>query len=91
MNVHITHSDGLMRGMTSGHTAARTAAGWTVSWLPGHTWTRGQALTALAIAERVAARPRLGNPGWLQIESWLAELDLEPRALDCLYPNDPEK
>lgn len=67
------------------HTAtARPVPGeptlWSVTWLPGRTLTRDQAITAMTIAETVTARPvdqNGGRPLWRpHLESWAAELGL---------------
>ena len=54
------------------HTAARTADGWTVTWLPGRVLNRNQAITAMTIAEEAA-----GSLPWIMSEdgsTWRAQL-----------------
>ena len=53
---------------------------WRVSWLPGRTVGRNEAITAMVLAEDVSAVKDLG-PGhrhWPFIEGWSAELGLAP-------------
>ena len=62
--------------------AARAAesGGWTVSWLPGRTLTRDQAITAMTIAEMIGAHATVGDPLhaghrlWPHVDQWAAEL-----------------
>lgn len=61
------------------HTArAADDGGWTVSWLPGRTLTRNQAVTAMTIAEAVGAHADdladNGGRWWLHVDGWAAEL-----------------
>jgi hypothetical protein len=52
---------------------------WPVTWLPGRALTRNQAITAMTIAETVAAHADTRNSAetWrLNLESWAAELGL---------------
>lgn len=71
--------------MTSDQTPHKATAGpvangqqfWTVTWLPGRQLTRNEAITAMILAETVAAG--LGDhtdPQWLHIDGWAAELGL---------------
>jgi hypothetical protein len=71
-------------GMTSNqtrHTAqAAPGGGWTVSWLPGRTLTQNQAVTAMTIAEAVAAHADdladSASRWWLHVDGWAAELGI---------------
>jgi hypothetical protein len=63
------------------HTArAVEGGGWAVSWLPGRTLTRNQAITAGLIAEVVKTHADdltdNQHPLWLHIEGWAAELGI---------------
>lgn len=60
------------------HTAARTADGWAVTWLPGRVLDRNQAVTAMTIAESVDAAldPHTTNRVWPHIGGWADELGL---------------
>jgi hypothetical protein len=60
------------------HSATVTGGGWQVSWLPGRTLDRNQAITAMTIASTVGGRgvPRADNPIWLHLDGWAAELGL---------------
>jgi hypothetical protein len=74
-------SDTEMTSDETRHTArAAEGGGWVVSWLPGRTLTQNQAITAMTIAEAVAAHAdELGNSGsrwWLHIDEWAAEMGL---------------
>ena len=46
----------------TGHTAQRGETGWQVSWLPGRSLTRNQAVTAMVLAEVAAQDPKPGGP-----------------------------
>ena len=55
----------------------KPSEGWAVSWLPGRTLTRNQAITAMTLAERVtqgATGP--DHKDWPFIQRWAEELDL---------------
>jgi hypothetical protein len=60
------------------HTAAATADGWEVSWLPGRTLTRNQATTAMVIANIVGGKGvgLADDPIWPHLDNWAAELGL---------------
>ncbi len=59
------------------HTATATGEGWQVSWLPGHTLDRNQAITAMVIAHTVGGRDiSPGDRLWPHLESWASELGL---------------
>lgn len=74
MSTRIT--DTAMSSTSTAHTARRTGNRWTVSWLPGRTLDRNQAVTAMTIAEVVASRPAPDNRIWSAVTAWAAELDL---------------
>ena len=67
---------------TAGHSARavddeRPYGEWRVSWLPGRTVTRNQAVTALMLAACVtdgATGP--AHPRWPHVQGWAAELSL---------------
>jgi hypothetical protein len=60
------------------HTATATGEGWEVSWLPGRTLTRDQAITAMVIANIVGTRGvgLSDDPIWPHLDNWAAELGL---------------
>ncbi|HEY6792064.1 MAG TPA: hypothetical protein VI365_32595 [Trebonia sp.] len=62
------------------HTAHAIEGGWEVTWLPGRVLTQGQAVTAMLLAETVAARiddlADNGHPLWGHIDGWAAELGI---------------
>jgi len=72
----ITITDTSMSSPATPHTAAATSGGWTVSWLPGRTLDRNQAITAMTIAVMVGGRgvPRADDAIWLHLDGWAAEL-----------------
>ena len=77
------------------HTAIATGGGWRVSWLPGRTLTRNQAITAMTIAS-IAGQgvPRADDPIWMHLDGWAAELSLAApsavvRACEPPRPDDP--
>ena len=79
-----------MDAAEAGQWAERVDAdAWRVSWLDG-VWTRNQANTALLIADAVAACPPLGHKAWRAVESYLAELGLDPAVLDDLIDPNPD-
>ncbi len=53
---------------------------WSVTWLPGRTLTRDQAITAMTIAEAIVAHADdladSGSKWWLFVDGWAAELGL---------------
>jgi hypothetical protein len=67
-----------MSSAATPHTAAATGGGWTVSWLPGRTLDRNQAITAMTIADMVGGGgvPRADDAIWLHLDGWAAELGL---------------
>jgi hypothetical protein len=60
------------------HTATVTGGGWEVSWLPGRTLDRNQAITAMTIASTIGGTgvPRADDPVWLHLDGWAAELSM---------------
>jgi hypothetical protein len=58
-----------------------TGGGWEVSWLPGRTLNRNQAITAMTIADMIGGRgvPRADNSIWMHLDGWAAELSLTAR------------
>ena len=74
----ITISDTRMSSPDTPHIATVTGGGWQVSWLPGRTLDRNQAITAMTIANIVGGKgvPRADNPIWLHLDGWAAELGL---------------
>ena len=52
MNITITGEQ--ITSDTSSHSAHVTPDGWTVSWLPGRTLIRNQAITVMVLAEQVS-------------------------------------
>jgi hypothetical protein len=77
--VSLRINDALMSSSVTGHTARRTTGTttWAVSWLGDRQLTRNQAITALTLAELVAAgvcSPQ--HPQWPHIRNFAAELDL---------------
>jgi hypothetical protein len=77
VSVRITANE--MTAEPSPHTA-RTADGrtWEATWLPGRALTRNEAVTAITIAEAVAARDLTvpGDPLRCHVDGWAAELGL---------------
>jgi hypothetical protein len=67
MSIGIT--DDQMNCNATGHTARRTEAGWQVSWLPGRTLTRNQAITALTLSEAAGRNLRPGDRIWPHAEA----------------------
>jgi hypothetical protein len=74
----ITITDTHMSSLDTPHTATVTGGGWQVSWLPGRTLDRNQAITAMTIASTVGGNgvPRADNPIWMHLDGWAAELGL---------------
>jgi hypothetical protein len=70
-------TDTTMRSTATPHTA-RTAqdGGWSVSWLPDHTLTRDQAVSAMTIAETVSSGLEPGDRRWLHLDGWARKLGL---------------
>lgn len=58
-------------------TANKAETGWFVTWLGDRLLTGDQAVTALVVAERVAAGVSNANHRqWPQLQAWAAELEL---------------
>src|SRR5690349_7922459 len=74
MNIEITEDQ--MNCNATGHTAQRGETGWQVSWLPGRTLTRNQAITAMVLGEAAARDPQPGERMWPAAQGWAAELGL---------------
>ena len=74
----IAITDTTMTSPATPHTATATGGGWQVSWLPGRTLDRNQAITAMTIADMVGGTgvPRADDPIWLFLDGWAAELGL---------------
>jgi hypothetical protein len=76
--VSLRIDDALMSSSVTGHTARMTTGTtWSVSWLGDRQLTRNQAITALTLAELVAAGV-IGpaHKQWPHIKTFAAELDL---------------
>lgn len=69
-------SDDEMTCNATQRTARRGESGWQVSWLPGRTLTRDQAITAMVLTEVAALDPKPGDRIWPHAEAWAAELDV---------------
>jgi hypothetical protein len=78
MSIGIT--DDQMNCNATGHTARRTDTGWQVSWLPGRTLDRNQAITAMTLGEAAGRDPQPGDRLWPFAEGWAAELSLPSAA-----------
>jgi hypothetical protein len=74
----ISITDTHMSSPDTPHTARVKGEGWEVSWLPGRTLDRNQAITAMTIASIVGGKgvPRADDPIWLHLDGWAAELSL---------------
>jgi hypothetical protein len=74
----ITITDTHMSSPDTPHTATATGVGWEVSWLPGRTLDRNQAITAMVIASTVGGNgiPRADDSIWMHLDGWAAELSL---------------
>lgn len=91
----LTITDERMVSDRTPHTAvpvdsAQPYGQWTVSWLPGRVLTRNQAITAMTLAEIVAAMQDKGETTvidhhhrlWPQVDAFAAELGLSgPHAM----------
>jgi hypothetical protein len=78
------------------HTARASGEGWEVSWLPGRTLTRNQAITAMVIANVVGDRGvgLAEDPIWPHLDGWAGELGLSgadavARASELPTPDSP--
>lgn len=63
-----------MTSTVTEHYALRWPDGWQLSWLPTRRVSLNQALTGMALVESLARRPAVGDPMWLHIRNWMAEL-----------------
>lgn len=88
----ITITDTHMTSPATPHTATATGGGWAVSWLPGRTLDRNQAVTAMTIADLVGGTgmPRADDPLWMHLDSWAAELSLTAPAAVARVMEPPE-
>jgi hypothetical protein len=68
MSIRIT--DDQMICEETGHTAHRGDAGWRVSWLPGRTLDRNQAITAMTLGEAAGRGAQPGDRIWPFAEAW---------------------
>ena len=75
------------------HTATATGGGWQVSWLPGRTLDRNQAITAMVIADLVGGDgvPRADDPIWLHLDGWAAELSMTAPAAVVRAAEPPQE
>lgn len=58
--------------------AAKRHGSWTVSWLPHRLFDRHEAITAITLAETLAAGVRSGHPRWPVVESMTHTLGITP-------------
>jgi hypothetical protein len=58
----------LIRSADSPHEARPTAGGWEVSWLPGQTLTRSQAVSAMQITAKVGRGVEQDDRMWPHID-----------------------
>ena len=61
-----------------------------MSWLPGRTLTRNQAITAMVLGEAAGRDPKPGDKIWPHAEGWAAELDLPSAAAAVGMARDRE-
>lgn len=74
MTIRIT--DNAMTSDITRLSAQRAACGWTLSWLPGRTLDRNQAITGVLLAEAVAEMQADEADHTPHLDAWAAELDL---------------
>ena len=88
----ISITDTHMSSPDTPHTATAKGEGWEVSWLPGRTLDRNQAITAMTIADMVGGRgvPRADDPIWMHLDGWAAELGLTAPAAVARALTRPE-
>ena len=77
----LSFSDATITSRATGHVAtAWPVPGeptlWTVTWLPGRTLTRAQAITAMMLAEAATSGVEPGTARWLHVAGWAEELSL---------------
>jgi hypothetical protein len=80
----LTITNHQIRSADTPHTAEPGDGGWTVTWLPGHGLTEGQAaMESAAAASQVPAdrHPEVYHEGsWSRVDAWAGRLGLsEPR------------
>jgi hypothetical protein len=72
----LTITSQVIRGTGTHHVAAATSeGGWAVTWLPGRTLTRSQAITAMLFAQAAVQDPA-ADRAWPHVGAWAAELGL---------------
>jgi hypothetical protein len=87
----LTITSHVIRGAGTRHLATSAdGTGWVVTWLPGRTLTRSQAITAMLIAQSAAHAPPAGR-AWPHVDSWAAELGLAGSAAICLAVEGPDR
>lgn len=90
MSTHIT-SDQMFSNGTA-HTAALVGESWRVTWLPERDLTREEAVTAMQIAETVAADCPIGASIWVRVANQARSLgftsDRSVRFLAALTPEE---
>jgi hypothetical protein len=71
-------TDTFMSSPATPHTARASGEGWEVSWLPGRTLDRNEAITAMVIANVVGDRGvgLAEDPIWPHLDGWAGELGL---------------
>jgi hypothetical protein len=85
----LTITDRIMRSPATRHTAEPSGDGWAVSWLPGRTLTRSQAVTSMMLAQAVGRG--VGDPSWPRLDGWAADLGLSgPDVTGRVSEADPE-
>jgi len=77
MALRITESSITSDG--TAHTARISPDGWQVSWLPGRTLTRNQAVSALMLTQEASRGIEQGDRLWPHVTVWAGELGLLPR------------
>jgi hypothetical protein len=87
----ITITDTHMSSPDTPHTATVTAGGWEVSWLPGRTLDRNQAITAMTIASTIGGNgvPRADDPICTVFSIADIGADPAPEGLICAAPVCP--
>ena len=61
------------------HHAVEQPEGWVVTWLPGRTFDRNSAITAMLLVEIYAIAPPPWNPMWQLAATWEREIDVSHR------------
>jgi hypothetical protein len=76
MGIRFNEADTAMTA-DCGTAATRAESGkWEASWLPGREFGRNAAITAMILAEDLAAGLPANHKGWLFIDGWSGELGL---------------